>query len=301
MPLSRSSIVTIGNFDGVHVGHRALIDRCRSLQGEEDDLAVVTFEPLPRAFFKPEDAPPRLSSPAERIRLLERAGADLVWMLRFDRQTAEIEAEAFVKAVLVESLGARHVVTGDDFRFGHRREGDLELMRSMGERLGFHAHVVETVTMEGQRVSSGAVREALAASDFERAAALLGRPYSITGRVQRGRQLGRKLGYPTANIAIRALPSPVQGVFAVRARIAGDAWRPGVANLGRRPAVGGEDLLLEVHFLDHEASLYGEKLQTQFVAKLRDEAHFTTMEDMVCQRKKDEQQARAILGAEKQT
>lgn len=293
--LSRSSVVTIGNFDGVHLGHRALIDQCGSLKSDADDLAVVTFEPLPRAFFDPDNAPPRLSSPGEKIRLLDDAGAELVWMLRFDHRTAGIGAVEFVEDVLVRSLGARHVVTGDDFRFGHKREGDLELLSTLGEQHGFQAHVAKTVMLDGQRISSGAVREALADSEFARAAALLGRWYSIKGRVMRGQQLGRKLGYPTANVAIRARPSPVQGVFAVLARVKGEAWRPGVANLGWRPAVGGEDLLLEVHFFDFEGNLYGRRLETRFVAKLRDEAHFETMQDMVAQMKKDEQQARAIL------
>ncbi len=296
--LSRSSVVTIGNFDGVHRGHRALIDRCRSLQGSGDDLAVVTFEPLPLAFFRPDEPPSRLSSPAERIRLLREAGAGLVWILRFDRRLAEVGAEEFVSDVLVESLGARHVVMGDDFRFGHKRQGDLALMRRLGARHGFEAHVADTVTLDGQRISSGAIREALARSDFAHATRLLGRPYAITGRVLRGRQLGRRLGYPTANVAVRALPSPVLGVFAVRARVADGAWRAGVANLGRRPAVGGEELLLEVHFFDYGPDLYGQRLETQFVAKLRDEAHFDTMEELVRQMKKDEARARAILNDE---
>lgn len=297
-PLARSSVVTIGNFDGVHRGHQALIERCRSLKAPEGDLVVVTFEPLPRAYFDPDNAPPRLTAPAERLRLLIDAGVDLVWMMRFDAALAGLAAKDFVGQVLVESLGARTVVTGEDFRFGHRRQGDLELLGTLGKKHGFEVCVVETLIHDGLRVSSGAVREALARSEFEMAAALLGRPYSITGRVLRGRQLGRKLGFPTANLRIRALPCPLHGIFAVGARVVGDVWRPAVASLGWRPMFGGEDMLLEVHFFDFDEDLYGRRLEVRFVAKLRDEAHFATIEDMVRQMKKDEARAREIMGTE---
>lgn len=297
-PLARSSVVTIGNFDGVHLGHQALIDRCRSLGNPGDSLVVVTFEPLPRAFFDPEHAPPRLSSPVGRLRLLLEAGIDLVWMMRFDAELAGVGAEDFVRRVLVEALGARYVVTGADFRFGHRREGDLKLLRALGERYGFESEVVETLKLDGQRVSSGAVREALAGGEFAAAASLLGRPFAISGHVFRGRGLGRKLGYPTANLKIRALPSPLQGIFAVRARVAGDVWRPAVASLGSRPMFGGEEMLLEVHFFDFDEDLYGRRLEAQFVAKLRDEAHFATIDELVREMKNDEAQARGILGTE---
>lgn len=297
--LATSSVVTIGNFDGVHLGHRALIRQCAKLERDADTLAVVTFEPLPRAYFDPENAPPRLSPPADRLRLLEQAGVDLAWMMRFDHSLAQVSAEAFVRRVLVDALGARHVVTGDDFRFGHKRAGDLGLMRRLGEVHGFESHVLPTVMLDGVRVSSGAIRDALAADDFEQAAAMLGRPFAITGRVLRGRQLGRELGYPTANVRIRAMPCPIQGIFAVRARVKDDVWRPGVASLGWRPMVGGEEMLLEVHFFDFEAKLYGRRLETQFVAKLRDEAHFETLDDMVRQMRNDESRAREQLGTQK--
>lgn len=295
--LARSSVVTIGNFDGVHLGHRALIDRCEALRKEGDALVVVTFEPLPRAFFNPANAPARITPPADRLRMLERAGADLVWQMRFDRQFAALEAEAFVTRVLVDALGARHVVTGDDFRFGRGRKGDLALMTALGEQYGFRSHVVDTVTLNGQRISSGAVRAALAASDFEGAEAMLGRPFTMSGPVQRGQELGRKLGYPTANVRVRAHPCPIAGVFAVEARVSEDLWRPGVASLGWRPTVGGEDMLLEVHFFDFQANLYGQRMETRFVAKLRDEAQFDTIDQMVIQMRRDEAQAREILGA----
>lgn len=296
--LSPSSVVTIGNFDGVHLGHRALIDQCAALKAAADALAVVTFEPLPRAFFNPEDAPPRLTPPVDRLRLLEQAGVDLTWMMRFDHALARLIPEEFVGQVLVDGLGARHVVTGDDFRFGHKRAGDLDMLRRLGARHGFESHVAETVTHNGLRVSSGAIRKALADGEFELAAAMLGRPFAISGRVTRGRQLGRTLGYPTSNVRIRVMPCPIQGIFAVRARVVGELWRPGVASLGWRPMVAGEEMLLEVHFFDLDADLYGRRLETRFVAKLRDEAHFDTLDDMVGQMKNDESRAREILGTE---
>jgi riboflavin kinase/FMN adenylyltransferase len=224
-------------------------------------------------------------------------------MLRFDQALAQLSPEDFVRQALVQSLGVRHVVTGDDFRFGYRREGDLKMLGALGARHGFESHVVDTLFQGGQRVSSGAVRESLAEGDFEAAARMLGRPFALTGRVLRGQQLGRRLGYPTANIKIRALPCPLHGVFAVKARVPGDArgdvWRPGVANLGLRPMVDGDDFLLEVHFFDFEAELYGQRLEVQFVAKLRDEARFETMDDMVGQMKEDESRARKILSQKK--
>lgn len=281
----------------MHLGHRALINHCSSLLAQGDDLAVVTFEPLPKAFFAPEHAPARLSPPGEKLKLLEEAGVDLVWQMRFDLALAVLEPRAFVELVLVKGLAARHVVTGDDFRFGRDRAGNLAQLRQLGGKFGFETHVVEGLHMDGQRVSSGTIRQALAAGDFALAARLLGRPYRMSGRVSRGQQLGRKLGYPTANLRVKALPSPVEGIFAVRARVPGDTWRPAVASLGWRPTVGGEDLLLEVHFFDYDASLYGQRLEVEFVAKLRDESHFRHIDGLVEQMKRDEEEARAILGA----
>ena len=281
----------------MHLGHRALIDRCSPLLAQGEDLAVVTFEPLPKAFFAPEYAPARLSSPVGKLRLLEEAGVDLVWQMRFDLALAVMEPRAFVELVLVRGLAAKHVVTGDDFRFGRDRAGNLGQLRRLGEEFGFDTHVVEEMQLDGQRVSSGTIRQALSAGDFVLAERLLGRPYRMSGRVCRGQQLGRTLGYPTANLRVKALPSPVEGIFAVRARAPDDAWRPAVASLGWRPTVGGEDLLLEVHFFDYDASLYGRRLEVEFVAKLRDESHFPHIDGLVEQMKRDEKEARAILAA----
>ena len=294
-PLSTGSAVTIGNFDGVHRGHRALIERCREHAGGRRDVAVVTFEPLPIAHFRPHEAPARLSSPAGRLRQLDHAGADIAWVLRFDEALARVAPEAFAEQVLAESLVARTVVVGEDFRFGHRRAGDVATLRRLGEALGFDVDTVEAVCVDGQRVSSTRIREALAAGDMTRAEALLGRPFTMSGRVRRGDGRGRDFGYPTANLPVRQHPCPVHGVFAVRARVEGGPWRDGVASVGTRPTVGGRDWVLEVHLFGVDENLYGRRMQVAFVEKLRDEHRFDDVETMVRQMHDDAAAARAAL------
>jgi riboflavin kinase/FMN adenylyltransferase len=296
--LSKGSVVTIGNFDGLHLGHQALIERCRVRAGQDLERAVITFEPLPLAWFNPASAPARVTSPRQKLEQFAAAGMDLVWMMRFNQALAELSAREFVQRMLVSALQARSVVVGDDFRFGRKREGDIEALRGMGAEFGFAVDVVgEVVDAEG-RVSSSVVRAALRAGDFARAEALLGRPWCMQGRVFRGSQLGRKLGYPTANMKLAASPSPVGGIFAVRARVAGSevGWLDGVANLGRRPAVGGGDFLVEVHLFDVHMDLYGRRLEVQFVEKIRDEADFSHLDALKAQMHKDEAAARTILG-----
>lgn len=302
MPLCRS-VVTIGNFDGVHRGHQALIARCKAGVQPGDQLAVVTFEPLPQAFFRPDQAPARLSTVRQKLTRLEANGADLCWMMRFDQSLAQLEAVEFVRQVLVNELAARHVVVGEDFRFGHKRAGDLDLLESLGQHSGFSVEALAPVLHEGLRISSTAIRQALSAGDFDRARLMLGQSYRMEGFVVRGQQLGRTLGYPTANLRVRAQPSPIQGIFAVYARIDHESgksdWREGVASLGRRPTVGGEELLLEVHLFDFAADLYGRRLQVEFVAKLRDEVHFADLDTLLVQMKRDELLARQLLGDQK--
>ncbi|MEJ2535091.1 MAG: bifunctional riboflavin kinase/FAD synthetase [Gammaproteobacteria bacterium] len=253
LPLSSGSAVTIGNFDGVHRGHRALVERCRERAGRTADVAVVTFEPLPRYWLDPDTAPPRLTGPGHKLGLLHDAGVDLVWMMRFNARLASMSAEDFARRVLRDGLRARHVVIGADFRFGRRREGDVAQLERFGRDFGFGTEVLPTVERSGLRVSSTAVREALATDRLELAGELLGRPYTHCGRVVRGRQLGRRLGYPTANLRLPPGGSPLGGIYAVRARVAGGPWRDGIANLGVRPAVGGGEPLLEVHLFDFHA------------------------------------------------
>jgi len=293
--LSTGSAVTVGNFDGLHLGHRELLKRCRECAGADGEVALVTFQPLPREWFDPAGAPSRLVGVDDKLRLLEEAGVDLVWMLRFNDRLASMPAREFVERVLVAGLAAHHVVLGGDFRFGRGREGDIGLMQQLGEELGFAVEVVESVELDGERVSSTRVRDALIAGDLDRAARLLGRPYTISGRVIPGKRLGRQLGYPTANVRPPGLRTPLGGIFAVRARVEDGPWRGGVASLGHRPAVGGKDVLLEVHLFDFAGDLYGRRLETHFIAKLRDEQHFDGLEALVAQMRKDEARARALL------
>jgi riboflavin kinase/FMN adenylyltransferase len=293
--VSGRSVVTIGNFDGVHRGHQALVDRCRTLAGPDDTVAVVTFEPLPLAYFRPDQPPARLSTVYQKLDFLTGLGVDLTWMVRFDRQFASMSARDFIATVLVEKLRARFVVVGEDFRFGRGQEGDVDTLRSLGAELGFEVSTVASVCVEGQRISSSGIRQQLSEGNFALAERWLGRQFRMEGHVVRGAALGRKLGYPTANLRVRAEPCPLGGVLAVFSRINGGPWLPAVSNLGRRPAVGGREPLLEVHFFDFDEDIYGQRLDVQFVAKLRDEANFARVEDLVEQMKKDEVEARARL------
>jgi riboflavin kinase/FMN adenylyltransferase len=292
-------VVAIGNFDGLHLGHRALIQRCKDMRGTGEVIAVMSFEPLPQAFFRPEHAPARLSTVYQKLCLLAKAEVDLVWLMRFGRELASLTARQFVEQALVEGLNAGCVVVGEDFRFGRGREGDVATLRELGTEHGFAVSTVAAVEVDGQRISSSGIRKQLAAGDFRAAAKWLGRPFRMEGHVVRGAQLGRKLGFPTANLKIRAHPSPLQGVFAVFARAKGGRWLPAVSSLGWRPAVGGKEPLLEVHFFDFEKDLYGQRLEVQFVAKLRDELNFDSMDDLVDQMNRDAVQARAWLATTK--
>lgn len=293
--LLESSVVTIGNFDAIHLGHLSLIRQCKSLAKGERPVAVVTFEPLPMAFFRPESAPARLMTVRQKLRFLESENIDLAWFLRFNKALADKTADEFVQQVLVETLGAADVVVGRDFHYGKGREGNVDTLRESGRKLGFNVTAVPMLDVDGMRVSSTNIRRCLAEGDLDRANKLLGRPYRMSGRVIRGRQLGRKLGYPTANIRLAALPSPLMGVFAVRVRWQDNGWRKAVVNLGTRPAVGGEGILLETHVFDYDGTLYGERIEVEFVKKLRDEVHFEDIDDLVLQMREDERQARACL------
>jgi riboflavin kinase/FMN adenylyltransferase len=289
------SVVTIGNFDGVHLGHGELLHLARDLAGEGGMVSVVTFEPLPVAFFRPELAPPRLTTVYQKLQLLAKRSVDQVWMMRFDGQLAGLSAAEFVQQVLVDGLAADHVVVGDDFRFGRGREGDIAMLTGLGQSAGFHVMAVPAILADGQRISSSRVRTALAGGDWALAEELLGRPFRMEGRVVRGAGLGRKLGYPTANLRVRARPSPIDGVLAAWSAIEGGSWLPAVCNLGNRPAVGGGEPLLEVHFFDLDEDLYGKRLEVQFVEKLRDELDFDTIDALIKQMQQDEAQARELL------
>lgn len=293
------TVVTIGNLDGVHLGHQALIRRCRERAGSGEKVAAVTFEPLPQTWFRPEAAPARLSTVHQKLARLQAAGVDLCWLMRFDHRLATLPAAAFARSALAGTLGAKLVIVGQDFRFGYRREGDLGLLAELGRELGFDVAVEPVVTGPLGRISSTGIRAALAADDFMTAAAMLGRPFRMEGHVVPGQKLGRDLGYPTANLKIRARPCPLEGIFAVFARVCDGGragpWRSGVSSIGRRPTVNGTEPLLEVHLFDFDGDLYGHRLEVEFVAKLRDESRFETIDAMVEQMRADDAAARAIL------
>jgi len=291
------SVVCVGAFDGVHLGHRALLDHV-SARARANGLAAcaISFEPIPREFFARSAPVPRLASVREKIERIGEAGISRLLLLRFDAQLAAMEAEAFVEHVLVARCNAREIWVGADFRFGHARRGDVAMLKTLGERHGFTAHTMADIAVGGERVSSSAIRAHLAAGEFDEAARLLGRRFSIGGHVVRGEQLGRKLGYPTANIRLGRRTSPVGGIFAVRVHGVEAQPLPAVASLGIRPTVNGKEPLLEAHLFDFDGDLYGLRIDIEFVAKLRDEAKFADLDAMVRQIDRDAEQAREILG-----
>lgn len=285
--------VAVGNFDGLHRGHQALISAARDGAGKLAP-ALMCFEPLPATFFKPDDPQPRLLSVRDKIRLLQDFGLDVMFMLRFDAQFARQSPERFVRDVLVKCARAERVVVGADFRFGSRAAGDVAMLEKLGGRYGFSVERVEAVTDGEERISSTRVRTALFEGDLREAERLLGRPYRISGRVLRGRSLGRDLGFPTANIRPPDPPA-LTGILAVRVSGDGLLAQPGVASLGRRPVLGGTDWLLEVHLFDYDGDLYGKHLEVEFVEFIRKEAHFDDLEAMVEEMKKDAEKARNVL------
>src|SRR5580698_3717133 len=288
--------LTVGTYDGLHLGHQALLGRLHErAQRLGLPTLMVTFEPMPREFLAPENPPARLTSLRERWRVLERLPLDLLCVRRFGTATRSLTAEQFA-VLLAERLQPALVVVGHDFRFGRGGEGTAQRLQAAGQRLGFEVDIVEPVTLAGERLSSSAIREALAAGDLKRAERLVGRPYTMIGRVVRGEQLGRKLGFPTANLRFPHRRLPVAGIFAVRVRIHGsaDTGLRGVASIGTRPTVGGTELLLEVHIFDFQGDLYGREIAVQCVQYLRPELKFASLEAMVAQIQVDAAQARAV-------
>jgi riboflavin kinase/FMN adenylyltransferase len=289
--------LTVGTYDGLHLGHQALLAR---LRGHAQQLGVptvmVTFEPMPREYLTPDNPPVRLTSFRERWRCLEHLQLDAVCVLRFGAATRSLSADEFA-GLLAERLRPAIVVVGHDFRFGRGGGGTAEQLEAAGQRLGFAVDIVEPVTLTGERLSSSAVREALAAGDLARAERLLGRPYTMTGRVVRGEQLGRKLGFPTANVRFPHRRLPLAGIYAVRVTVRGATGAPlnGVASIGTRPTVGGTEPWLEAHVFDFAADLYGREIAVECVQFLRPELKFESLEAMVAQIHRDATQARALL------
>ena len=297
-PLDTPHAVTIGNFDGLHLGHQAMLARLQDV-GRARGLptCVLSFEPHPREFFAPEQAPARLSSLREKAECLQRLGIDRLHVFRFDRAFSALTAEAFIEQVLGDTLQAKYVLVGDDFRYGAKRAGDFALLKKAGETLGFDAEFLPTVEVAGERSSSTAVRQALAAGELEHAARLLGRPYSISGRVVHGDKLGRDIGFPTANIQLKHNRPPLMGIFAVELYGLNGSPLPGVASLGKRPTVKGADAVpvLEVHLFDFKAEIYGRRVRVDFLHKLRDEEKYPDLDSLVAQIRCDVDNAKAFL------
>jgi riboflavin kinase/FMN adenylyltransferase len=293
-PAPRATALTIGNFDGVHLGHRALLERVRA-RAERENLcpAVLTFEPHPREFFSLQTAPARLSTLREKLEMFAGEGVALSCVGRFDAAFAALPAQEFITRILVDALKMKHLLVGDDFCFGDQREGDFEMLREAGGRHGFCVERIPGVTLDGERISSSAVRAALADGNLARAEKLLGRPYAIDGRVIPGKALGRALGFATANLRIKHEPPPLSGVFAVEAYgLSGGPYR-GIANLGLRPSAHRLSRpLLEVHLFDFCADIYGAHLSIRFLHKLRSEQAFPDLAALRAQIVRDAEAAR---------
>lgn len=276
----RSTVLTIGNFDGVHRGHvellRRLVEAARRLGLP---AAVMTFEPHPREFFAPAFAPARLSSLREKLELLSTHGVDRVYVCRFNARFATLTAQDFIERILVQGLSVRHLIVGDDFRFGQGRSGDFALLEAAGGTHGFKLEATPTVDFRGERVSSSAVRDALTDGDLPRAALLLGRAYSLSGRVVHGDKIGRTLGFATANIGLKGRKPPLSGIYAVTLDGVAGKSLPGAASVGVRPTVTDTARpTLEVHLLDFDANIYGHHVRVNFLARLRDEEKYTSLE-----------------------
>lgn len=297
-PSDRGCVLTIGNFDGMHLGHEEIV-RQLAARGREHRLptALLTFEPNPREYFDPANAPARLMRLRDKAARLAELGVDRLILLKFDERLRSWDGREFIGRVLVGALGVRHIVIGSAFRFGKGRTGTVDLLRAEGRMLGFEVDEVEAVTIDGERVSSTRIRAALARGDLDSARRLLGRDYRMTGRVMQGRRLGRQLGYATANLRLHRRVSPVLGVFAVRVHGAGTSALPGVASVGSRPTVGGGEVLLEAHIFDWQGDLYGRYLGVDFVSKLREESRFPDLDALVARMHVDASEARRILGA----
>ncbi len=289
-----TTVLTIGNFDGVHLGHRALLARLKETAAREKLLStVLTFEPHPREFFAPESAPARLSTLREKLELIADEGVALAYVCHFNARFAALSAEEFIERILVDSLRVKHLTIGDDFCFGAGRRGNFAMLRQAGEHHGFQVEAMDSVTLEGERASSSAVRAALAAGDMDHAARLLGRTYSIDGRVVHGDKMGRHLGFATANIRIKHVKPPLMGVFAVEVHGLTGGPHKGVANLGIRPSVNKAPRpILEVHLFDFSTDIYGAHLNVRFLNKLRNEVHFPNFEALKAQIANDVETAR---------
>lgn len=289
----KNSIVTLGNFDGVHIGHQALlkktVEKARELK--TTSLAMI-FEPQPFEFFAKTPPAPRLTRWREKFSLLAKTGIDAVLVIRFNRQFANLTAENFIQQVLKEGLEAKHIIVGDDFHFGRGREGNFNFLKTIGQRFGISVENMPSIILHDKRVSSTEVRKALALSNHELVKELLGHTYSMQGRVVYGDQRGRQMGFPTANIYLHRVATPVQGVYIVRMHGIAKKGLPGVANVGIRPTIGGTRSLLEVHLFDFSEEIYGRHVEIEFCEKIRDEKRYPNLDLLIEQIGKDAIDAR---------
>lgn len=296
-PRHHGSVVTIGNFDGVHRGHQVILSQLQAAGaalGLPD--TVMIFEPQPQEFFQGDQAPARLMHWRDKVDALAAAGVARVLCVRFDEKFRALTARQFVQQLLVDGLGCRHLVIGDDFRFGCDRSGDFAVLQAAGREFGFVVNNTDTVAVEGDRVSSTRIRTALAAGDFSLAATLLGRPYAISGHVTHGDKIGRTLGVPTANILSRRRVSPVRGIFAVTVEGIGDVPLFGAASVGKRPTVHGLDERVETHLLDFAGDIYGKRIRVVFHHKLRDELKFGSLDELKSAMENDIADTRRYFG-----
>ncbi len=293
-------VLTIGNFDGVHLGHQAIIAQLVKIaQGLDLPAMLITFEPQPQEFFATHNAPARLTGFREKLCALRYTALDRLLCLRFDHSLAGLSAGDFIEHLLVRRLGVKSVVIGDDFRFGRHGRGDLTLLKEAGKRYAFEVVNRDAYLVQGARASSSWIRDALANGELDAASTLLGRPYSLYGRVAQGEQLGRTIGFPTANIPLRRLVSPLSGVYVAQVVGLAEKPLPGVANVGTRPSVGGADRRLEVYIFDFDGDIYGRHIQVEFLRKIRDEQRFDSIEALKCRISQDAHQARAFFAATK--
>ena len=292
----KGSIVALGNFDGFHLGHQAVVNRAISRAFHERRPTIVaTFDPHPVRFFKPDVPPFRLTSLDQRERLFAHAGADAMLVFEFNAALASMDAEAFVADVLAKQIGAAGVVTGDDFSFGKGRSGDVALLRDLGDRHGVAAEAVPQVVLDGERISSGRIREMLVAGEIGKATHMLSRDYAIEGVIQRGDARGRDLGYPTANIRLGDYQRPKYGIYAVRVRLEDEREHAGVASLGVRPTFQPPEELLEAHLFGFEGDLYGQIIEVALHGYIREERKFDDLEALKLQMREDEAAARRLL------
>ncbi len=293
------TVLTIGNFDGLHKGHQALMERVKAVAGKHQwRSAVVTMQPLAAQYFGGKQNLTLLTPFKQKFRLLENLGMDAGVFLNFNHRLAQFSAEDFARDILFDGLGARHIVVGDDFRFGKDRRGDFDLLQRLASQRGIEVESIPSVMHQGQRISSSLIRQKLKAGDLNTARAMLGRPFSITGRVRQGRRLGRELGMPTINLAVRSPQPPLLGVYAVQVALPGERVLPGVANLGTNPTIastGEPRHLLETHLFDFNGMLYGQPVEVMFMKKLRDEVKFDGLPALKAQMHRDAENARALL------